>query len=196
MSVITASWHRTLVFTLVMLGVSACATPMNTGSQCIVEPGTLDEESTFTWRSMPAVQLEDQTGFVSPLALRALEQAVKDELSGKGFTFVNRREDSIAESDQWSDLEVAITLKTRREVICMTADGFPCGRGDCRDCVDFNFPADMEMRTVGFLAADVYYLGTPIWRGWVERDLFTGDRNNAEAVIGEAVPVLFESFPP
>ena len=193
MKLVLRNWLIAIAGVLLLAG---CAAPMNTGSQCIVPPGTLDAENTFTWRSVPVVQLEDQTGFVSPLAVQALQDAVKKELGGKGFTFVDRRDDDIAQSDQWSDLEVSITLKTRREVICLTADGFPCGRGDCRDCVDFNFPADMQMRTVGFLAADVYYLGQPIWRGWVERDLFTGDRNNAEVVIGEAVPVLFESFPP
>ena len=29
----------------------------------------------------------------------------------------------------------------------------------------------LDVRTVGFLAADVFYLGEPIWRGWVERPL-------------------------
>lgn len=186
--------YRGRIAILACLALGGCATPIQTGSQCTVEPGAFDDEQTFTWHSEPAVALDDQTGFVSPLVVKALEARVIEELSRKGFKFVERRETDV--DDQWSDLEVSLTLKTRREIICMSADGFQCGRGDCRDCVDFNFPASMETRSVGFLAADIFYLGSPVWRGWVERDLFVGDRNNTDAVINEAVPVLFGTFPP
>ncbi|MEQ8692906.1 MAG: hypothetical protein RIC89_18990 [Pseudomonadales bacterium] len=46
------------------------------------------------------------------------------------------------------------------------------------------------------MAADVFYQGEPIWRGWVETTLYAKDRDQAEEVISNAIPKLFETFPP
>ena len=78
----------------------------------------------------------------------------------------------------------------------MTVDESPCVDTDCWERVDPGSTTRMDMRTIGFLAADVFYAGEPIWRGWVERNLFPKDRDQSEAVIRESIPALFESFPP
>jgi hypothetical protein len=168
-----------------------CATPMSTGSTCVVEPGYLDQESTFTWRHFAPIDLVDTTGYVSPLMQNALRDAVVSELGGKGFEFVERQD-----FDQWTDVEVALTLRVRREVASLTINESPCRDNDCWERIDVGSATRMDVQTIGFLAADVYYMGEPIWRGWVERPLFPADRDGSSDVISQAVPALFESFPP
>ena len=171
--------------------LSGCQTAMQTGSQCVVEPGFLAGQSTFTWRSAKALDVEDRTGYISPIMERGLAQTVIRELTGKGFAFVERDE-----SAQAADIEVALTLRTRRELVSLIINDSPCLQSDCWERVDPGSSTRMDMRTIGFLSADVFYAGEPIWRGWVERNLYPKDRTDAPAVISEAVPALFESFPP
>lgn len=187
---------RQLLLAMLALALTACATPMQTGSQCVVAPGFLSGQSTFTWRSDKVLDLDDGTGYVSPLVEQGLAQAVIAELRGKGFEFVERIEGASADVEQSSDIEVALTLRTRRELVSMTVNESPCVETDCWERVDPGSNTRMDMRTVGFLAADVYFGGEPIWRGWVERNLYPKDRDESDAVVREAVPALFATFPP
>ena len=187
---------RTILVILASLALAACQAPMQTGNQCVVAPGFLSGASTFTWRSETPLDLDDHTGYISPLVAKGLTQAVAAELQNKGFAFVERVEGDSVDVEQAADIEVALTLRTRRELVSMTVDESPCVDTDCWERVDPGSTTRMDMRTIGFLAADVFYAGEPIWRGWVERNLFPKDRDQSEAVIRESVPALFESFPP
>ena len=71
---------------MVVLGLlaSACQAPMQTGSQCVVEPGYLDDKPAYTWRG-DAIDLQDETGYVSPIVVKELEGAVQAHLEQKGF---------------------------------------------------------------------------------------------------------------
>lgn len=171
----------------VLLMLSACQTPMQTGSQCVVPDGYLSGASTFTWHEGKALDVEDRTGYVSPIVERGLNQAVIAELEGKGFQFTE---------EATADFTVKLTLRTRRELISVTIDESPCYDNDCWERVDPGSSTRMDMRTIGFLAADVYVGGEPIWRGWAERNLYPEDRDDAAEVVDEAVPALFETFPP
>ncbi len=185
--------NKSMAVMLAMLILGGCATPMDTGSHCVVEPGYLDDQDVFSWYSVPAVDLDDRTGYISPAILRGLERAVVAELEGKGLRFVERREDAEA---SWPDMQVSLVFRTRREVVSMTMQDSPCKTTDCWERVDMGAAARMEVRTIGFLAADVYYLGEPVWRGWVERTLYPEDRDHADEVVREAIPALFATFPP
>lgn len=179
-----------------LLLLAACQTPMQTGNQCVVAPGFLAGQSTFTWRADKPIDVNDGTGYISPLMERGLADAVIAELSSKGFSFVERIPDVSGLVDQPADIEVALTLRTRRELVSVTVNNSPCLDADCWERIDPGSSTRMDTRTVGFMAADVYFAGEPIWRGWVERDLFPQDRDAAKEVISESVPALFESFPP
>ena len=184
--------NRSLPMLVLLAVLSACAAaPMNKGSHCTVEPGSMSGLNTFTWNTVPAVDLNDQTGYVSPVIVKGLEQAVIGELKKKGFHFVNETPDGVP-----ADLRVALTFRTRREVLSMTTTNSPCDSTDCWERVDMGTAQRMEIQTIGFLAADVYYRGEPVWRGWVERTLYPEDRDHAEKVLGTAIPALFETFPP
>ncbi len=187
---------RKIWILMAALCVAGCQAPMQTGSQCVVAAGFLSEASTFTWRSDQPLDLDDQTGYVSPLVAKGLTQAVTAELKNKGFAFVERVTEETPTTEQIADIEVALILRTRRELVSMTVNESPCVDTDCWERVDPGATTRMDMRTIGFLAADVYYAGEPIWRGWVERNLFPKDRDQSDAVIRESIPALFESFPP
>ena len=177
---------------LLLVWLAGCATPMQTGSQCVAPEGSLDNETTFTWRSTPAISVDDATGYISPLVVEGLEREVIRELQTKGLMFVERRED-----DQLADLELSLTLKTRREVICRTVDEVPCLGPECQNtCFELSPNAHVEYQTVGFIAADIYFLGEPTWRGWVERPLYPSERDNPSGVMESVIPALFETFPP
>ena len=186
---------RTFLMALVLV-LSACQTPMQTGSQCVVAPGFLSGQSTFTWRSDKPLDVDDRTGYVSPLMESGITQAVVAQMAEKGFSFVERVEGDPGVTVQDADIEVALILRTRRELVSMTINESPCVDTDCWERVDPGASSRMDMRTIGFMAADVYFSGEPIWRGWVERNLYPKDRDEAKTVIEEAVPALFESFPP
>lgn len=181
-------WRWLLV---VMLASGGCAAPMNKGSHCALEPGSLDDARTFTWQAIPPVDLDDKTGYISPIIVEGLEKAAIAELQRKGLTFTEGKPEEV-----YADLRVALTLRTRREVVSLSRGGSPCETSDCWERIDLGSVDRMEVRTIGFLAADIYYLGQPVWRGWVERTLYPEDRDNADNVLGEAIPALFESFPP
>jgi len=178
-----------LVFAAVLGGCAAA--PMNTGSHCVVEPGSMAGLQTFTWNAEPPVDLDDPTGYVSPVIVQGLQKAVIGELEKKGFQFIAGKPAEVT-----ADIRVALTFRTRREVVSMTTTTSPCDSTDCWERVDMGAAERMEIRTIGFLAADVYYLDEPVWRGWVERTLYPEDRDHADKVLGTAIPVLFESFPP
>jgi hypothetical protein len=187
---------RPMLYAMALVTLCACQTPMQTGNQCVVAPGFLSGESTFTWRSQGAIDVDDKTGYVSPLMQKGLAQAVVAEMGRKGFDLVEPTAGDSAASGALAGVELALTLRTRRELVSMTVNESPCIDTDCWERVDMGSSTRMDMRTIGFLAADVYYNGEPIWRGWVERNLYPKDRDEAQAVISEAVPALLESFPP
>ena len=172
--------------------LQACQTPMQSGSQCVLEEGALASMNTYVWRNDPPIKLSDPTGYVSPIVLEQLQRAVEGELQKKGFEI--GLDDASADSDV--GLELDVLLRTRRELVSIMNPNAVCQTIDCRDNIDAHAEARMDMRTVGFLAADVYLDGKPIWRGWVETNLHPKDRDRAGEVIARAIPKLLETFPP
>lgn len=166
---------------------------MEAGSHCTVETDFLQKQRTFTWGPDGAVDLIDESGYISPAIVAQLKKRVIRELNFKGLRLIES-----PTPEEAVDLTVELYLRARREVVSRSAYGTlqgPCTHPDCgRGPHPNNLPIDI--RTTGFLAADVYYQGEPIWRGWVERLLYPSERDQAAAVINEAVPVLFEKFPP
>lgn len=176
---------------LILLGTMflfGCQTPMYAGSQCSLEPGSMAGMQTYVWKDGLPIDLDDRTGFVSPLVTSQLKLAIEQELASKGFRAVA--------SDAEADMELSVTLKARRELISFDAGGQVCADSACWEKVNTNSGMRVETRTVGFLASDVYLDGNPVWRGWVETALFRDDRDDPSEVMSRAIPKLFESFPP
>ncbi len=185
----TARSVRASVYLFACLSLAGCATPMTKGSHCTVEPGYLDDEFTYAWLSSQAIKLNDETGYISPVMLAQLEQAVVNELTTKGFQQASSEAETAA-------LKVDVSLNIRRELNAISVSDSTCTYGDCWERVDMGANTRMDIRTIGFLSVDVFHQDKPIWRGWVERPLYPKNRDNAGEIISLAVPALFESFPP
>lgn len=182
----------TLVAIIFLGAIAGCATTMDSGSHCTVEEGFLRAQRTFAWSEEGAVDLIDESGYVSPAIIERLKKSVIRELGLKGFRWI---ESPSVENPV--DMTVQIYLRTRREVVSTTAYGRsrgPCVYPNCEQATRTN-GLPINIQTTGFLAADVFYQGEAIWRGWIERLLYPSDRDEAEAIITEAVPKLFEKLP-
>jgi|GEM_PF-1544383 len=183
-----------LVLVACVVGFSGCQAPMQSGFECAVEPGYLSAQGVVAWRSSNAVDLIDGTGYVSPLAVREIENAVANEFAQKGYEFVDALSEEEAQTG--TSLEIALTLRTRRELVSVEHSSSDCSGSECWERVDYNAQTRMDVRTIGFLAADIYQQGVPVWRGWVETTLYPKDRDESSVVIRRAIPRLFEHFPP
>ncbi|MFK7912432.1 MAG: DUF4136 domain-containing protein [Pseudomonadales bacterium] len=155
-----------------------------------MEDSFLNAQTTYSWHTDTAVALADETGYISPTILVQLEQALQQELLNQGLQYV----DATATGDK-ADVTIAIALRTRRELHSIDTASSSCKHEGCWERIDMGANTRMDLRTSGFLSADAYYQNKPIWRGWVERWLYTGDRDQALEVIGKALPALFETFP-
>lgn len=169
-----------------LLFISGCTTPMNSGSQCTVDPAFFNTMSTFAWRTTDSWTVKDDTGFVSPIIEQQLRNRFVKEMASKGFR-------EIAEPND-ETLRVAVSLITRRELQSFDVDANNCP--DCWEPVAPSSNVRMTLRTIGFLAFDVYSDGRPVWRSWVERVLYPEDRDKAADVLEQAVPKLLSEFPP
>lgn len=177
---------------LTLLGaifVWGCQAPMYTGSQCVLEPGSLASMNSYAWKNDEPIDVDDRTGYVSPLVVGQLKSAIEKELSAKGF---NRSTMDLAEPE----LELVVTLRTRRELVSYETGGRVCADTACWERADTSSGMRVETRTVGFLASDIYLDGVPVWRGWVETSLYRDDRDDPVEVMSRAIPKLFETFPP
>lgn len=172
-----------------MVFVYGCQAPMYAGSQCLLEPGAMAAMQTYAWKNEEPIDLEDGTGFVSPIVLAQLRAAIENELAFKGFRLVSG-------SEERADMELAVTLRARRELVSYETGGQVCADTACWEKVNRNAGMRVETRTVGFLASDVYIDGSAVWRGWVETSLYRGDRDEPSEVMSRAIPKLFETFPP
>lgn len=167
-----------------------CATPLQTGSHCTVDDSFLNAQTTYSWHEGQAVTLVDETGYISPTIMAQLELGLRRELRNKGLEYIDT-----GSSNKMSDLTIAVSLRTRRELYSVDTTGPTCTNEGCWERIDMGSNTRMDLRTSGFLSADAYYKDEPIWRGWAERWLYPSDRDKALQVIGEALPALFETFP-
>ena len=137
--------------------------------------------------------MKDETGFISPIIKTQLRRAVVEELGRKGF-YATGFAAGFVDDPAEADLELALTLNTRRELQSFEIDANQCD--DCWEVISPGGNSRFTLRTVGFLTADVYSAGEPVWHGWVERNLYPAERDRAPEVLAAAIPRLFENFPP
>jgi hypothetical protein len=126
----------------------------------------------------------------SPLAGQRIQRAVLQNMTAKGYRFVDDLESA--------DFVVGFTVGTRDQVritntlqpIGMT--GF-YGRG-----MMYQNDIDVREYTEGQLAIDIYdiALKRPVWHGVATKDLSVGDMQNPEQTVNEAVKAILDDFPP
>jgi len=176
--------HR-LAWVLLILICSGCATPIRSGSQCPVPPDYLRSLTTFTWHGDKAWQISDTTGFVSPLLEHELRRQFELSMANKGYRLVQKPEQA--------RLQVAITLRLRRELTDYAVDAEPCT--NCWESVAPSTNVRMKVDTVGFMALDAFANGEPVWRSWVEQRLYPRDRKRAHQLLTHAITKLLQDLP-
>lgn len=166
--------------------LSGCAAQMAGGSECGVEPGYFGDLRRFAWANTPSITVYDDTGYISPLTIAGLKSSIVEHLSAKGF--------ELTDDAGSADFVLDVSLSTRRELKSVTYP--PISDVDRWETIEMTDGARFDLRTVGFMSVDAFVDGVPVWRGWVERDLYPKDRDRSNLVIGAAVPKVFEAFPP
>lgn len=194
-------WHRTGVALLcVILShvlLSGCATNIEAGSHGDRDAAFFDDEKQLVWQPDEAIDLIDESGYISPTILAYLKERVVQELNEKGFDVVEPTQ--LADDNAMATTErmtIQLYLRTRREMVASQPAGqieAPCFQPGCwRATCDIRQLT--QIQTTGFLAADIYHRGKAIWRGWVERLLYPDERDQANTIIDTAVPLLFRDL--
>ena len=144
---------------------------------------------TFSWISTsPLVSKAPET---SPLAEGRIENAVKSDLTQKGFVFVD--------DPAKADFVIAFTIGSRQQVR-VTSNPYSAGYGYGPYMWGRPYYQDIDVRefTEGRLAIDIFdvKLKQPVWHGHATKSITSSDQKNAEALINKAVTAILKTFPP
>jgi len=144
---------------------------------------------TFTWISKsPLISKSPQ---VSPLAEGRIMRATQDDLTKKGFRYVD--------DPTKADLVVAFTLGARQQVR-VTSNPYATSYGTGPYMWGRPYYQDIDVRefTEGRLAIDMYdvKIKEPVWHGHATKSISSSDQKNAEKLINEAVAAILKTFPP
>lgn len=169
--------------------LSGCAT-ITTGSH-FDEAADVRSYQSFSWIEDDPLISVDSTIPVSALAKSMINAAIRDELTEKGYTFVEDRDAA--------DFVVAYTIGTRENI---RIDAYPVEyRGRWGWHVPYSYYDYREVSahsyTKGTLSVDVFDNDSrkPVWHGWAEKTVTQSDREDPGPSINEGVNLLFESFP-
>ena len=143
---------------------------------------------TFSWVSDEPLLVVSP--LVNPLVADLVERAVHDELTSKGFRFVEDR--------SRADFVVGFTVGSRSEISVETniGEGFTYAAGSW--AVGYYDEVDVEQYSEGRLAIDLFdaKLRHPVWHGYATKGVTGADQANAEAVIRDVVGRILAHFPP
>ncbi|HZW60230.1 MAG TPA: DUF4136 domain-containing protein [Woeseiaceae bacterium] len=175
---------------LILTGLlCACAT-IRSGSH-YDESNDFDRYRTFSWIADDPYVGRDAALNVSPLTQRKIQQAIRDQLEFKGYTFVDDRDTA--------DFVVSYTIGSREK---FTASSYPIAyRGSWSwDMHDRYYRVGEYVEhsyTEGTLGVDIFDAATkqPVWHGWAQKTITQGDRDDPSVAIQDGVQRLFESFP-
>ena len=178
------------MFLLLFAGLlSGCAT-INTGSH-FDETADVRSYQSFSWIENDPLISVDSTIPVSALAKSMIKTAIRDELTEKGYTFVEDRDEA--------DFVVAYTIGTRENI---RVDSYPVEyRGRWGWHVPYTYYDYREVSahsyTKGTLSVDVFDNESrkPVWHGWAEKTITQSDREDPGPSINAGVNLLFGSFP-
>jgi hypothetical protein len=144
---------------------------------------------TFSWVSKSP--LISKSAEVSPLAEGRIMNAVKADLTQKGFRFVD--------DPAKADFVVAFTLGSRQQVR-VTSNPYAASYGYGAYTWGRPYYQDIDVRefTQGRLAIDIFdvRIKEPVWHGHATKSISSSDQKNAEDVINKAVAAILKPFPP
>ena len=165
-----------------------------------IETGAHNDETTnfglyksFSWiDDEPLFVGSDDTGIIiSPLTQLKIQQAIRSGLENKGYVFVDDREKA--------NFVIAYTIGTRQET---SVSSYPdayygmCGWHVCGSHY-YIHEASAHNYTKGTVGVDIFdgASNKPVWHGWAEKAITTGDENKPVPSIEAAVREMLVSFP-
>ena len=144
---------------------------------------------TFSWISKSP--LVSKSPEISPLAEGRIMRAVMNELTQKGFRFVD--------DPTKADFVVAFTVGARQQVR-VTSNPYAVGYGAPPYMWGRPYYQDIDVRefTQGRLAIDIFDVRVkePVWHGHATKSISSSDQKNAEELINKAVAAILKTFPP
>ena len=147
----------------------------------------------FAWiDEQPHIVGAEETGIIiSPLTQTKIQAAIRAELERKGFSFV--------ENDADADFVVAYTVGTRNEV---SVESYPQSYHGTwgwhvRGSHYYVNEVTTHSYTRGTLGVDVFDRKSrkPVWHGWAEKTITTGDKEDPGPTIEAGVSQMLELFP-
>lgn len=191
-NVITIRQHRGAIAAVLLLGalLSGCAT-IKTGSHQD-ESASFSNYRTFGWiADDPLILGVDEQSPISPLSQKKIIEAIEDELSNKGFSY-------LANPDQ-ADFVVSYTVGTREKIVANSYPSAYRGTWGWHMYGRYYYTTEVVHRTYteGTLGIDIFDGSTkqPVWHGWATKTILTSDRENPSASIQKAVAGIIERFP-
>lgn len=178
---------------VLMLFLSGCAT-IKSGSHHD-ESISFDHYQTFSWIADPPLIVgTGERPSVSPLTQKMIADAIRNELTRKGFTY--------SADPETADFVLSFTVGTRDRI---EATSYPVDyriRGawgwHLHGPAYVGVQVEHRMYTEGTLGVDVFDGTTkqPVWHGWATKTISTSDRQDPAPSIDKAVSALFAEFPP
>ncbi|MCB1662681.1 MAG: DUF4136 domain-containing protein [Pseudomonadales bacterium] len=174
------------LFTCLLIGLflSGCATIKSGSHQD--ESVSFTDYRTFSWiADNPLILGVGESSSVSPLTLRKISEAIKNELIVKGFVFT--------ENQHAADFVLSFTVGTREKI---NASSYPSPYSGAWGWHYYETDVVHRTYTEGTLSVDIFDGKTkqPVWHGWATKIILTPDREDPSALIKEAVTAIFNKF--
>lgn len=147
--------------------------------------------STFTWiAKRPMIRASGAVG-ANPLLEPRIMTALKDQLTAKGYRFVDNNEPA--------DLAIAFTVGARDKIRVTSYPSTYAGRRGAWGWGSGYYGREVDARqyTEGVLAVDVFDVEkrAPIWHGVASKSITKSDRANITETVDAAVAAILEGFP-
>ena len=180
-----------VVLFLVGAFLSGCAT-IRSGAHHD-ESASFDNYQSFAWIAEDPMILGDgNQQSISALAKKEIAQSLKNELSAKGFTYLQDREQA--------DFVVAYTVGTRDRIVATSYPSAYQGMWGWHLYGRYYYRTEVEHRTYteGTLGVDIFdgKSKEPVWHGWASKSVTSADRNDPSPAIEKAVAAIIKRFPP
>lgn len=189
------------IMALGTIGLSGCASGPQTVVDYDASAGFSDYQS-FAWAGEEPVNTDGVNRTVSALTKRQIADAVAGELGRKGYAFV--------EDTEAADFLVMVTLGRRDQI---EIDSFAetqyayvprssRATGYAPGVYGYGYKTTgqtVEAYTEGSISIDIFDndVGRPVWFGHVSDEVTPLiNREQAKAMILEAVPTVLDQFPP
>ncbi len=173
------------------LFLSGCAT-IKSGSHHD-ESASFNHYKTFSWiADQPLIVGAGERPGVSPLTQKKIADAIKGELTRKGFVY--------SANPNTADFVLSYTVGTRDRIEMTSYPSVYQGAWGGRLYGRYYYDMEVEHRmfTDGTLGVDVFDGKTkqPVWHGWATKTISVSDRQDPAPAIDKAVAALFGNFPP